>query len=105
MSGLTSISPPYIGLPSTALTATAATSAFLDAITLASVALQAGGWAIPETSPGSEQVGDGLAVLLHGGQVIAHGPAGDALVRAPRVGAVDGGVRHAGCLPGLELPA
>ena len=29
--------PPYIGLPSTALTATASTSAFLDLITLASL--------------------------------------------------------------------
>src|SRR5262249_28365623 len=36
ISGLTSKSPPYTGLPSTALTATASTSAFLDLITLAS---------------------------------------------------------------------
>src|SRR6185503_16427587 len=37
MSGLTSMSPPNIGLPSTPLTATAFTSAFLDVITSTSV--------------------------------------------------------------------
>src|SRR5689334_19689771 len=35
------MSPPYIGLPSTAFTATAATSTFLDAIIFASVGCEA----------------------------------------------------------------
>src|ERR1700674_2477548 len=42
MSGLTSMSPPYIGFPSTAFTATASTSTFLDLITLASDSLPSG---------------------------------------------------------------
>src|SRR5215470_12751367 len=53
----------------------------------------------------SKEIGHGGAILLHRLQVVAHGPAGDALVGSATVGAIDGDVCHTGLFPGLKFLA